>query len=130
MDDPILSAAESLFNEQRYFPVSLELVAERAAISKRTLYKYFGDKNRLVCKVLEKRDAFFKQSLTDVIAVFSGKKIKLMPLFPGILDGLMIRIIVVVCSFGLRLNMVIKAKKYALLLESINDGFKMRSISV
>ena len=130
MDDPILSADESLFNEQGYFPVCLELVAESAGVSKRTLYKYFGDKNRLVCKVLEKRDAFFKQSLTGVIAVFSGKKIKLMPLFPGILDGLMIRIIVVVCSFELRLNMVIKAKKYALLLESINDGFKMRSISV
>ncbi len=75
--ETILSAAESLFNEQGYFPVSLELVAERAVVSKRTLYKYFGDKNRLVCKVLEKRDAFFKQSLTDVIAVFSGKKDKI-----------------------------------------------------
>lgn len=75
--ETILSSAEWLFNEQGYFPVSLELVAESAGVSKRTLYKYFGDKNRLVCKVLEKRDAFFKQSLTDVIAVFSGKKDKI-----------------------------------------------------
>ena len=72
----ILSATESLFNEHGYSPVSLELVAENAGVSKRTLYKYFGDKNRLVCKVLEKRDAFFKQSLTDVISVFSSKKDK------------------------------------------------------
>lgn len=58
-------------------PVSLELVAESAGVSKRTLYKYFGDKNRLVYKVLEKRDNFFKQLLTDVIAVFLGKKDKI-----------------------------------------------------
>ncbi|PWV59412.1 TetR family transcriptional regulator [Frischella perrara] len=75
--ETILTAAESLFNEQGYCPVSLELVAESAGVSKRTLYKYFGDKNGLVCKVLEKRNAFFKKSLTDVIAVFSGRKDKI-----------------------------------------------------
>lgn len=75
--DTILVAAESLFNKHGYFPVSLELIAESARVSKRTLYKYFGDKNGLVCKVLQRRDAFFKKSLTDVISVFSEKKDKI-----------------------------------------------------
>ncbi len=70
----VLDAAESLFNEHGYCPVSLELVAERAGISKRTLYKYFGDKNGLVCEVLIRRDAFFKDSLTNVVAVFNEEK--------------------------------------------------------
>ncbi|WP_239374388.1 TetR/AcrR family transcriptional regulator [Snodgrassella gandavensis] len=75
--DKILAAAESLFNEFGYCAVSLELVAERAGVSKRTLYKYFGDKNGLVSKVLLRRNAFFKKSITDVIAVFSEKKDKI-----------------------------------------------------
>ncbi|XKM14196.1 TetR/AcrR family transcriptional regulator [Orbaceae bacterium ac157xtp] len=75
--DTILNSAESLFNEQGYCPVSLELVAERANVSKRTLYKYFGDKNGLIAEVLLKRDAFFKQSLTNVVAVFTEQKDKI-----------------------------------------------------
>lgn len=75
--DTILDAAESLFNEQGYCSVSLELVAERAEVSKRTLYKYFGDKNGLVSQVLLRRNTFFKASLTDVIAVFTEKKDKI-----------------------------------------------------
>jgi AcrR family transcriptional regulator len=75
--DKILVAAETLFNEHGYCPVSFELVAESAGVSKRTLYKYFGDKNGLISKVLHRRNAFFKKSLTDVIAVFSEKKDKI-----------------------------------------------------
>jgi AcrR family transcriptional regulator len=75
--DIILDSAELLFNEQGYCPVSLELVAEKAGVSKRTLYKYFGDKNGLVSKVLLRRDTFFQESLTDVIAVFTEKKDKI-----------------------------------------------------
>jgi AcrR family transcriptional regulator len=75
--DMILAAAESLFNEYGYHPVSLELIAENAGVSKRTLYKYFGDKNGLVSKVLLRRNDCFKKSLTDVIAVFSEKKDKI-----------------------------------------------------
>lgn len=75
--DTILDSAESLFNEQGYCPVSLELVADWAEVSKRTLYKYFGDKNGLVSQVLLRRDIFFKESLKDVTAVFTEKKDKI-----------------------------------------------------
>lgn len=71
--DNILDSAELLFNEQGYRAISLDLVANRAGVSKRTLYKYFSDKNGLVCKVLLRRDAFFRESLTNVVAVFSDK---------------------------------------------------------
>lgn len=75
--DTILDSAESLFNKQGYCPVSLELIAKDATVSKRTLYKYFGDKDGLVNKVLLRRDAYFKTSLSDVVAVFTEKKDKI-----------------------------------------------------
>ncbi|WP_434778942.1 TetR/AcrR family transcriptional regulator [Neisseria sp. Ec49-e6-T10] len=75
--ESILNAAESLFNENGYFPVSLESVAESADVSKRTLYKYFGDKNGLVKEVLIRRDSYFNDALTNVMAVFSEPKDKI-----------------------------------------------------
>ncbi|MGW4318637.1 TetR/AcrR family transcriptional regulator [Streptomyces sp. NPDC004684] len=48
----ILSAARDLFVREGVDRVSMDAVATRAAVSKRTVYDYFGDKRRLFLAIL------------------------------------------------------------------------------
>ncbi|MEU6742188.1 TetR/AcrR family transcriptional regulator [Streptosporangium sandarakinum] len=48
----IISAARELFARQGVDSVSMDAVAARAGVSKRTVYDYFGDKNRLFLAIL------------------------------------------------------------------------------
>jgi AcrR family transcriptional regulator len=49
----ILAAAEIVFAEQGYDGARVDTIAERAAINKRMLYHYFGDKAQLYAAVIE-----------------------------------------------------------------------------
>ncbi|MGL4858995.1 MAG: TetR/AcrR family transcriptional regulator [Enterobacteriaceae bacterium] len=71
ISDSILNAAEELFNKFGYDAISLDVVAEKANVAKRTLYKYFGCKNSLVCEVLRRRDKYFQTSLLGIISIFT-----------------------------------------------------------
>ncbi len=73
----VLDTALFLFNTNGYYPVSLENIAKQAGIAKGTLYKYFGDKNGLICEVLKKRDLYFKESLNYVTTIFTEPKDKI-----------------------------------------------------
>ncbi|MFJ9374869.1 TetR/AcrR family transcriptional regulator [Streptomyces sp. NPDC101455] len=59
----ILAAARELFVHQGVDRVSMDAIAARAAVSKRTVYDYFGDKRRLFLAIL----ADVSQSMTDTV---------------------------------------------------------------
>ncbi|MEV6510591.1 TetR/AcrR family transcriptional regulator [Streptomyces sp. NPDC051642] len=59
----ILAAARDLFVRQGVDRVSMDAVAARAEVSKRTVYDYFGDKRRLFLAIL----ADVSQSMTDTV---------------------------------------------------------------
>ncbi|GAA3466562.1 TetR/AcrR family transcriptional regulator [Nonomuraea roseola] len=48
----VVSGARELFARQGVDSVSMDAVAARAGVSKRTVYDYFGDKNRLFLAIL------------------------------------------------------------------------------
>lgn len=53
-DDAILSAAGDLFMEHGYETVSLDAVAQRAGVSKATIYARYADKDALFAAVLQR----------------------------------------------------------------------------
>ncbi|WP_327399084.1 TetR/AcrR family transcriptional regulator [Streptomyces sp. NBC_01288] len=59
----ILTAARELFVHQGVDRVSMDAIAARAAVSKRTVYDYFGDKRRLFVAILTD----VSQSMTDTV---------------------------------------------------------------
>ena len=59
----ILVAARELFVRQGVDRVSMDAIAARAAVSKRTVYDYFGDKRRLFLAIL----ADVSQSMLDTV---------------------------------------------------------------
>lgn len=59
----ILAAARELFVHQGVDRVSMDAIAARAAVSKRTVYDYFGDKRRLFLAIL----ADVSQSMLDTV---------------------------------------------------------------
>ncbi|WPB95865.1 TetR/AcrR family transcriptional regulator [Streptomyces malaysiensis] len=52
----IVAAAEDLFYSRGITAVGVDLIAERAGTTKRTLYNQFGSKDRLVASYLAERD--------------------------------------------------------------------------
>ena len=52
----ILAAATALFYEEGVRAASIDAVAERAGVTKRTLYYHFASKDDLVAAYLEGRD--------------------------------------------------------------------------
>lgn len=61
----ILNAASDLFYAQGIHAVGVEAIAERAGVTKRTLYDRFGSKERLVVEYLLARDASWRAFLAD-----------------------------------------------------------------
>src|SRR3954464_10555218 len=65
----ILAAARDLFVHQGVDRVSMDAIAAQAAVSKRTVYDYFGDKRRLFLAILsdasESMSATARQALDE-----------------------------------------------------------------
>ncbi|HEY0524869.1 MAG TPA: TetR/AcrR family transcriptional regulator [Stellaceae bacterium] len=53
----IIDAAEDLFYAEGFRAVSVDAIAERAGVTKRTLYYHFASKNELMAAYLDGRDA-------------------------------------------------------------------------
>ncbi|KOX12457.1 TetR/AcrR family transcriptional regulator [Nocardiopsis sp. NRRL B-16309] len=60
----ILDVAGDLFYTRGINTVGMELVAERAEVTKKTIYDRFGSKQRLVVEYLRERDARWRAHLT------------------------------------------------------------------
>ncbi|MBE0422139.1 MULTISPECIES: TetR/AcrR family transcriptional regulator [Pseudoalteromonas] len=63
----ILDTAESLFNTNGYTAVGVDLIRDKAGISKTSMYRHFGSKNKLILAVLDRRHLHFEDRLGDVI---------------------------------------------------------------
>jgi AcrR family transcriptional regulator len=64
----ILESASHVFAENDYLAVSMEAVARRAAVSRGTVYNYFGSKERLYRKVLAQRFGQLVTRLEELLA--------------------------------------------------------------
>ncbi|RKS09621.1 TetR family transcriptional regulator [Nocardiopsis sp. Huas11] len=63
----ILDVAGDLFYTRGINTVGMELVAERAEVTKKTIYDRFGSKQRLVVEYLRERDARWRSHLTGYL---------------------------------------------------------------
>ncbi|NRQ33688.1 TetR/AcrR family transcriptional regulator [Nonomuraea sp. NN258] len=63
----IISAARELFARQGVDSVSMDAVAARAGVSKRTVYDYFGDKNRLFLAILSETSDTLNASIQHAL---------------------------------------------------------------
>ncbi|MGF1741921.1 TetR/AcrR family transcriptional regulator [Vibrio profundum] len=61
--DHILDVAESLFNEFGYTATGVDLIRDRANVSKTSMYRHFGSKAKLIESVLSRRHQRFKSEL-------------------------------------------------------------------
>jgi len=65
--DEIVRAAAAAFGEVGYRAATLEAVAERAGMSKVTLYRYVSSKEDLLSLVFERTIASFRQGLRQIV---------------------------------------------------------------
>lgn len=68
----ILQAAYELFYRKGYARVGVDEIAERADITKRTLYYHFKSKDDLLAEVLESQHALALQRIRDWLTRLSG----------------------------------------------------------
>jgi AcrR family transcriptional regulator len=61
----VLSAASVLFYDQGIHAVGVDAIAERAGVTKKTLYDRFGSKDRLVVEYLRERDRQWREFLQE-----------------------------------------------------------------
>ncbi len=61
----VLAAASELFYERGIHAVGVDAVAERAGVTKKTLYDRFGSKERLVVEYLRDRDARWRSLVAE-----------------------------------------------------------------
>lgn len=73
----ILDVAEDLFNSFGYTAVGVDLIRDKAGISKTSMYRYFGSKNRLIEAVLVRRHQYFVEGLNAVVSVEKNQQEKL-----------------------------------------------------
>ncbi|PHM73483.1 TetR/AcrR family transcriptional regulator [Xenorhabdus kozodoii] len=73
----ILDIAESLFNEFGYNAVGVDLIRDEASVSKTSMYRYFGSKNKLIESLLIRRHKKFEESLNSTISAPVGTESKL-----------------------------------------------------
>ncbi|WP_076589579.1 TetR/AcrR family transcriptional regulator [Vibrio ostreicida] len=59
----ILETAESLFNTRGYAAVGVDLIRDTAGVSKTSMYRHFGSKNKLIVAVLARRHWRFEDEL-------------------------------------------------------------------
>ncbi|NRD73448.1 TetR/AcrR family transcriptional regulator [Shewanella sp. VB17] len=65
--EQILDTAESLFNANGYTAVGVDLIRDTAGVSKTSMYRHFGSKNKLILAVLIRRHLRFKNNIGGVI---------------------------------------------------------------
>ncbi|GII97034.1 transcriptional regulator [Sinosporangium siamense] len=63
----ILDAAEALFVAQGYASTSVDAIAARAGVSKRTLYDHFGDKATIYARTVERLSDTLLTTISDAI---------------------------------------------------------------
>ncbi|MCC8378899.1 TetR/AcrR family transcriptional regulator [Xenorhabdus sp. PB30.3] len=73
----ILDIAESLFNQFGYNSVGVDLIRDQANVSKTSMYRYFGSKNKLIEEVLLRRHQRFQQELTVAASSAEGVENKI-----------------------------------------------------
>jgi AcrR family transcriptional regulator len=64
----VLEAASELFYERGIHAVGVDVIAERAGVTKKTLYDRFGSKERLVVEYLTERDSQWRSFLDEHLA--------------------------------------------------------------
>jgi AcrR family transcriptional regulator len=64
----VLEAASELFYERGIHAVGVDVIAERAGVTKKTLYDRFGSKERLVVEYLTDRDRQWRSFLDEHLA--------------------------------------------------------------
>ncbi|MGF1727331.1 TetR/AcrR family transcriptional regulator [Photobacterium nomapromontoriensis] len=73
----ILDVAEELFNMFGYTAVGVDLIRDKAEVSKTSMYRHFGSKNKLIGMVLTRRHQRFEDELNAVVSVATGVESKL-----------------------------------------------------
>ncbi|UXI04477.1 TetR/AcrR family transcriptional regulator [Photobacterium sp. TY1-4] len=64
----ILDVAEALFNELGYTAVGVDLIRDKAEVSKTSMYRHFGSKSKLIEAVLVRRHQRFEDELNAVVS--------------------------------------------------------------
>lgn len=75
--DHILDTAELLFNSNGYTAVGVDLIRDTAGVSKTSMYRHFGSKNKLILAVLARRHLRFEDKLGSVITPEMSQEEKL-----------------------------------------------------
>lgn len=78
--DKILDIAEQLFNQNGYAATGVDLIRDNAGVSKTSMYRHFGSKNKLIEAVLIRRDQRFKQQFEEQLQSVNGAENKLIAL--------------------------------------------------
>ncbi|WP_342651718.1 TetR/AcrR family transcriptional regulator [Vibrio metschnikovii] len=63
----ILDIAEFLFNSNGYTAVGVDLIRDTAGVSKTSMYRHFGSKNKLILAVLTRRHLRFEDELGSAV---------------------------------------------------------------
>jgi AcrR family transcriptional regulator len=85
----ILDTASELFYERGIRAVGVDAIAERAGVTKVTLYKQFGSKDGLVTEYLRARDERWRASLRDVTDRHTAPRDRLLAVFDAYAEWLM-----------------------------------------
>lgn len=64
----ILKVAEALFNEFGYTAVGVDLIRDKAEVSKTSIYRYFGSKDKLIEAVMVQRHLRFEDELNSAVS--------------------------------------------------------------
>ncbi len=73
----ILDVAEALFNKFGYTAVGVDLIRDKAEVSKTSMYRHFGSKNKLIERVLMRRHQRFEEELNAVVSAAAGHENRL-----------------------------------------------------
>lgn len=80
-DKRIMIAAEKVFSMRGYEKATLDEIIALADVGKGTVYKYFGNKERLFYKLVSDRNASFVEELHRVVGAAQGVEDKLIAYF-------------------------------------------------
>jgi AcrR family transcriptional regulator len=84
----ILDTASSLFYERGIRAVGVDAIAEQAGVTKATLYKQFGSKDRLVAEYLRARDRRWHASLQALTERHASSRDRLLAVFDAYAEWL------------------------------------------
>lgn len=79
--DSIVETAFRLFKENGFYATGVDAIMREAAVSKRTLYKYFPTKNELIVAVLEHYRAEYKRHIDELAGGEAGPRDKIRAIF-------------------------------------------------